>query len=171
MGGAFDDLALTFSAAKAGTVSLTFTLVRGPVSAQLQVLQGTTVVATPVVASLDAGAQTLSWNGTLSDGTIAPDGSYTLALTITDPYTTFTRTASVTLDSVAPVISVLSYKTMRFRLSEPVTLTLVVGAKRYSRTLKSAATTSFWFKRRPRAYRLIATDAAGNMSSVSYRAR
>src|SRR5438876_7080380 len=40
-----------FSAAKAGTVSLTFTLVRGPVSAQLQVLQGTTVVATPVVAS------------------------------------------------------------------------------------------------------------------------
>ncbi len=160
-----------FSAAKAGTVSLTFTLVRGPVSAQLQVLQGTTAVATPVVASLDAGAQTLSWNGTLPDGTIAPDGSYTLALTITDPYTTFTRTASVTLDSVAPVISVLSYKTMRFRLSEPVTLTLVVGAKRYSRTLKSAATTSFWLKRRPRAYRLIATDAAGNVSSVSYRAR
>jgi hypothetical protein len=160
-----------FSAAKGATVSLTFTLVRGPVSAQLQVLQGTTVVAMPVVASLDAGAQTLSWNGTLADGTIAPDGSYTLALTITDPYTTFTRTASVTVDSVAPVISVLSYKTMRFRLSEPATLTLVVGAKRYSRTLKSAATTSFWLKRRPRAYRLIATDAAGNASSVSYRAK
>ncbi len=159
-----------FSAAQGGTVSLTFTLTRGPVSAQLQVLQGTTVVATPAVTSLDAGPQTLSWSGTLDDGTIAPDGSYTLALAITDPFATFTRTATVTLDSTPPVITVLSYKTMRFRLSEPVTLTLVVGANRYSRTLNTAATTSFWLKQKPRAYRLIATDAAGNVSSVSYRA-
>ena len=160
-----------FSAAKGGSATLTFTLTRGPVNVQLQVLQGTTVVATPTVASLDVGPQTLSWNGMLDDGTNAPDGSYTLALQITDPFMTFTRTATVTLDSTPPVITVLSYKTLRFRLSEPATLTLIVGANRYSRTLKTAAATYFWLKQKPRAYRLIATDAAGNVSSVSYRSR
>jgi hypothetical protein len=160
-----------FSAAKAQSASLAFTLTR-PVTMQLQVLQGTTVVATPVpVAAFAAGPQTLTWNGRLPDGTVAPDGSYTLSLTVTDPSLTFTRTVSVVLDSTPPVITVLSYKTLRFRLSEPVTLTLVVGASRYSRTLKTAAATSFWLKQKPRAYRLIATDAAGNVSSVSYRAR
>jgi len=160
-----------FSAARGQSASVAFTLTRGPVTAQLQVLQGATVVATPVpAASFDAGAQTLTWNGTLDDGTPAPDGSYTLTLTVTDPYLTFARSAPVVLDSTPPVITVLSYATMRFRLSEPATLTLVVGAKRYSRTLRSAATTAFWLKRKPRSYRLIATDAAGNVSSLSYGA-
>jgi hypothetical protein len=66
---------------------------------------------------------------------------------------------------------VLSYRTMKFRLSEPATLTLVVGARRYSRTLKKATTTTFWLKQKPRAYRLVAVDAAGNVSTVRYRAR
>jgi hypothetical protein len=60
---------------------------------------------------------------------------------------------------------------MKFRLSEPVTLTLVVGTSRYSRTLKKATTTTFWLRQKPRAYRLVATDAAGNTSSVRYRAK
>ena len=93
------------------------------------------------VEQAGTGPQTLTWNGLLDDGTTAPDGVYTLQLTITDELTTFTRTATVTLDSTAPVITVLSYKTLRFRLSEPVTLTLVVGTARYSRTLKKATTT------------------------------
>ncbi len=168
---AFVSQPAVFSAAKGASVALTFTLTRGPVTAQLQVLQGTTVIATPTVMQLAAGPQTLSWNGLLADGTTAPDGTYTLALMITDATTTFTRTSTVTLDSTPPVITVLSYKTMRFRLSEPVTLTLVVGANRYTRTLTTAATTSFWLKQKPRAYRLIATDAAGNSTSVSYRSR
>ena len=162
-----------FSPARGGSVALTFTLTRGPVNVQLQVLQGATVVATPLVTTLDAGPQTLSWNGTLDDGTTAPDGSYTLSLAVTDPFMTFTRTAPVVLDSTPPVITVLSYPTMRFRLSEPATLTLVVGANRYDRTLKTAAatTTTFWLRSKPRTYRLIATDAAGNVSSVDYHGK
>jgi hypothetical protein len=134
------------------------------------VKQGETVLATQPSLTLEAGPQTLSWNGTLDDGARAPDGLYTLALSVATPFSTFTRTADVTLDSTAPKVTALSYKNMRFRVSEPVTLTLSVGTMRFSRTLKKAATTQFWLRAKPRAYRLVATDAAGNVTVLRYRA-
>ncbi len=131
--------------------------------------RGRSVVATPAVPPLGAGAQTLTWDGLLADGTRAPDGTYTLALSVTDDVTTFTRTGTVTLDTTPPAITVLSYRNLRFRVSEPATLTLVVGTKRYTRVVPKAATTQFWLKTQPFAYRLTATDAAGNTTTVRYR--
>jgi hypothetical protein len=89
---------------------------------------------------------------------------------VTTPFSTLTRTAGVTLDSTPPTVTVLSSKNMRFRVSEPVTLTLIVGTTRFSRTLKQATRTQFWLKAKPRAYRLVATDAAGNATVLRYRA-
>ena len=82
--------------------SLSFTLTRAPIALTFQVLQGTQVVATPAVPPLAAGPQTETWDGRLADGSRAPDGTYTLALSITDDVTTFTRTATVTLDTARP---------------------------------------------------------------------
>ncbi|MDX6470054.1 MAG: hypothetical protein QOF75_1857 [Gaiellaceae bacterium] len=160
---------LTFSAARHGIASLAFTLTRLPTTLQFQVLNGTTVVASPPVDPPAVGPGTVHWDGTVADGSTAPDGTYTLALTLSDQYTTYTRSATVTVDSTPPKITVLSYRTMKFRLSEPSIVTLVVGASRYSRTLTKATTTTFWLKQKPHAYQLIATDAAGNVSSVRYR--
>jgi hypothetical protein len=115
------------------------------------------------------GPQTVTWDGRLADGSRAPDGTYTLALSITDDVTMFTRTATLTLDTTAPVITVLSYRNLRFRVSEPATLTLTVGTRRYTRSLKKPGTTQFWLKTKPSAYRLVATDAAGNSAVVRYR--
>jgi N-acetylmuramoyl-L-alanine amidase-like protein/flagellar hook capping protein FlgD len=166
---AFTWSAVRISALTHGRATLSFNLTRGPVSAELHVLQGATVVATPWSGPLDAGPQTLGWDGTLDDGTAAPDGTYVLSLSIADEFTTFARTAPVTLDSTPPSVTVLSYRTMRFRTSEPVLLTLVVGARRYTRTLTRPGTVSFWLRQKPRAYRLIASDTAGNVSVVRYR--
>jgi hypothetical protein len=149
--------------------TLSYTFARAPLTAVFQVLRDAVVVAAPAGPLLAAGPQTLTWDGTLSDGSRAPDGTYTLALTITDEVTTFTRTASLTLDRTAPRITVVSYKNLRFGISEPATLTLVVGAQRYTRILKKATTTQFWLRTKPVAYRLIATDPAGNTASVRYR--
>ena len=160
-----------FSATKPGGVSLLFTLTRGPVNAELQVLHDSTVVATPLNGPLAAGLQTVAWDGTTADGAPAPDGTYVLSLAVTDPFTTFTKTAAVTVDSTPPAIKVLSYRLMRFRVSEPAMLTLVVGTRRYSRTLKRPQTVSFWLAQKPKAYRLIAADAAGNTSVARYRSR
>ena len=159
------------SLANGGAFVAAFTITAGPVPARFDVLRGGTVVATPTVTSLAAGRQSLTWNGQLADGTTAPDGVYTLALTITDPVMTFTRSATVTVDSTPPAITPVSYKNLTFRISEPATLTLAVGSKRYTRTVRQAGTVSFWIRPRPAAYTLTAVDAAGNSSSVRYRRR
>jgi flagellar hook assembly protein FlgD len=164
---AFGVAPAVFSAHR-GTAAVRFTLMRGPVTLALQVLRGKKLVASPITGTYDAGPQTLLWGGTLDTGAVAPDGTYTLAVSVTDGSTVFTRSAAVTLDSTAPRIAVLSYRELRFRVSEPATLTLVAGAKRYTRTLAKAGTTQFHLAVRPRAYRLLAMDAAGNASSVRY---
>jgi flagellar hook assembly protein FlgD len=168
---AFVSSTALFSTALHGAASLSFTLTRPAAPVELQILRGTDVVATLSSSALEAGPQTLTWNGTLDDGTTAPDGTYTLSLSVTDQFTTFIKTAPLTLDSTPPAIKVLSYPTMRFRVSEPAVLTLVVGTSRYTRALKQARTVSFWLKQKPRAYQLIATDAAGNVTVVRYRAK
>jgi hypothetical protein len=150
--------------------SLSFTLARAPVALMFQVLHGGQVVATPAVLPPMVGLETLTWSGQLDDGSPAPDGAYTLSLTITDDMTTFTRTGMLTLDTAAPKITVLSYRNLRFRVSEAATLTLVVGTRRYTRVLRKAATTQFWLKAKPTSYRLSATDTAGNTAVVRYRA-
>ena len=149
--------------------SMSFTLTRPPTAMTFQVLQGTQVVAAPPVPPAVVGPQSLTWDGLFADGSQAPDGTYTLALSITDDVGTFTRTATLTLDTTAPVIKVLSYRNLRFHVSEPATLTLIVGTQRYTRVLNKAATTQFWLKTKPSTYRLVATDAAGNTATVRYR--
>ena len=150
--------------------TLSYTLARAPVSVAFQVLDAAgAVVSVPAAPAPIAGPQVLTWDGTLTGGSPAPDGTYALALTVSDEFATFTRTAPLTLDRTPPVITVVSYRNLRFRISEPATLTLVVGANRYTRTLRKAATTQFWLRTKPAAYRLIARDAAGNSSVVRYR--
>jgi PKD repeat protein len=100
----------------------------------------------------------------------APDeGSYTVALTVTDDAGTFTTNAPLVVDTTPPNVTVLSYRNMRFRVSEPATLTLVVGGTRYTRRLRKAATTQFWLRSKPTAYTLLATDPAGNTTRIRYR--
>jgi hypothetical protein len=165
-----DDILTGFtSSVSRSTATVGFTLTRAPLQLVFEVRRGTQVVAAPPLTPLLAGPQLLTWDGTLADGTRAPDGPYTLALGVTDDVGSFTRSASVTLDTTAPRITVLSYRNLRFRVSEPATLTLVVGARRFTRALKKPATTQFWLKAKPASYTLTATDAAGNASSVRYR--
>ena len=117
-----------------------------------------------------AGPQTLTWDGRSPTARRAPDGTYTLALSITDDVTTFTRTATLTLDTTAPRITVLSYRNLRFRVSEPATLTLVVGTQRYTRVLKKAGDDAVLAEDEAVVRTgSSATDAAGNTAAVRYR--
>jgi flagellar hook assembly protein FlgD len=165
-----DDILTGFtSSVSRGTASVGFTLSRVPLSVVFQVFSGPHVIAGPPLLPLLAGPQSLTWDGTLADGSRAPDGPYTLAVAVTDDVGTFARTASVTLDTKAPRITVISYRKLLFRVSEPATLTLVVGTRRFTRALKASSTTQFWLKSAPASYTLTATDAAGNAASVHYR--
>ena len=153
-----DDILAGFSAARA-SAAVTFS--RAPAAAALQVLRGASIVATPSLQTAP-GAQTV----TLPK---LKDGSYTVALTVTDDVGTFTRSLPLTVDTTAPRVTVLSYRSLRFRISEPATIVLRVGKATYRRTLPKPATTQFWLKRRPARYVLTATDVAGNVATVRYR--
>jgi hypothetical protein len=158
----------TLTPAKA-SASLAFSLARLPASLTFQVLRASQVVAAPAAPAPVVGPQTFVWDGTLADGTRAPDGAYTLAVTVSDDVGTFTRSAPLTVDTTPPRITVLSYRNLRFRVSEAATLTLTVGARRFVRSVSKPATTEFWLKTKPKRYSLVATDAAGNSSTVRYR--
>ena len=165
-----DDILTGFTSSVArGTATIGFTLARAPVELVFQVLRGTRVVAAPPLLPLPAGPQSLTWDGKLADGSRAPDGSYALALVVTDDVGKFTRTANVTFDTVPPRVTVISNRNLLFRVSEPATLTLTVGVRRFTRTLTKPGTTQFWLKSKPAAYVLTATDAAGNATVVRYR--
>jgi hypothetical protein len=161
-----DDVVTGFSSRGA---TLGFTLTRLPSALAFQVLRGSAVVATPPLASLAPGPQSLTWNGQLADGTPAPDGAYTLALSITDDVGTFSRGATFTIDTKPPALTALSARALRFRVSEPATLVLTVGTRSYTRVLKSAAVMQFALRTRPASYVLTATDAAGNVTIFRYR--
>jgi hypothetical protein len=137
--------------------SASLTLTRAPTLVTLQI--GT--VASPPVAAV-AGMQTITWPA-------LPDGSYTATLTITDDVGTFSRDFPLVVDTTPPQVTVLSYAGLRFRISEPARLTLIVGARRYVRVVPKATTTQFWLKAKPVRYTLLATDASGNTTTVRYR--
>ncbi|MGH3049599.1 MAG: hypothetical protein ACRDLK_05530, partial [Gaiellaceae bacterium] len=158
------------SPAAGRSVTVSFSFAAGPVQAELDVLEGDQVVATPVEATFDAGDQTATWDGTLADGMPATDGTYALRLTVTDSLTTLTRTLPLVVDSAPPVVAVVSAKAMRFTLSEPATVTLVVGTRRYT-SARKAGPFHFWLKTKPYAYKVVAVDAAGNRVSKLYRTR
>jgi N-acetylmuramoyl-L-alanine amidase len=143
------------------STSATVTLTRAPLSATLQVLRGSATVTAPSVAPI-SGDQTITWPA-------LPDGAYTVELTITDDVGTSTYKAPLTIDTTPPQVTVVSYTNMRFRVSEPATLVLLVGTQRYTRVLEKPATTQFWLRTKPAAYRLTATDAAGNATTIRYR--
>jgi methionine-rich copper-binding protein CopC len=154
-----DDILVAFVATPLGA---TVTLGRAPSSVTLQVLRGTSAVASPVLQPA-AGSQTTAWPS-------LPDGSYTVALTVSDDVGAFTQSQPLTVDTTPPKVTVLSYKNLRFRVNEPATLTLVVGTAKYIRHVgKPGATTQFWLKTKPAAYTLLAADAAGNVARVRYR--
>jgi len=67
------------------------------------------------------------------------------------------------VDIVPPVLRVLSFRRRAFRLSEAAVVTLTAGRAVYAHSFRAGVFT-FPLRRTPRAYRIGAQDAAGNVS-------
>ena len=68
------------------------------------------------------------------------------------------------IDTVAPELRALSFRALRFRVSEPATIRLTLNGKLVVRTVR-AGVFSFHAPR-VRSVRLVAQDAAGNVSQT-----
>ena len=90
-----------------------------PAVGRLDILRGTTPLASLLVADLPAGPQFLAWDGR------ARDGVYRLALTVTDLVGPVTQEYKVRVDRVAPVLKRVSTRPLRVSLSEAAVVTFM----------------------------------------------
>jgi hypothetical protein len=144
----------------ADTLTLAFTLSQ-PVNARFEVRQGATVVASIASAMLPAGPQILTWDG-LAAGVRVPDGAYTAALTVTDRLGDISFAVPVTVDTTPPVLTLLDRATLRFELSEPATLSLVVNGRGLEYLAPKGAFTVPWTAEPVTSVSARPRDAAGN---------
>jgi hypothetical protein len=149
----------SFAAAPAvakDAVTFSFELTRAA-SVRLDVAQRGKTLAQVYSAALQPGAQSVGWNG----GGMK-DGTYAGVLTATNEVGSVARTALFRLDTTPPRLRALSFRQLRFWVSEPAKIQLVVNGSRVAANVRAGA---FSFRHgRVRSVRIAAQDAAGNLS-------
>jgi hypothetical protein len=126
---------------------------------KLEIAQAGKTLTSVYSADLLPGSQTVSWN---PSG--LKDGKYAGVLTATNELGAVAHTALFRIDTVAPVLRVLSFRGLRFHVSEPATVRLTLNGKLVSRTVRAGV---FTFRaQRVRTVRIVARDAAGNVSQA-----
>jgi hypothetical protein len=140
----------------ADEVTFGFELIR-PAFVRLEIAQAGKTIASVYSAQLATGSQTVSWNGSG-----ARDGRYAGVLTATNEVGTVAHSAFFRVDTVAPRLRALSFRRLRFTVSEPATIRLTLNGRRITTNVRSG---TFAFRaRRVRSVRIVAQDAAGNVS-------
>jgi hypothetical protein len=142
--GIADELTFRFELAQAASV-------------KLEIAQAGTTLTSVYSADLAPGGQTVSWSPAG-----LKDGKYAGVLTATNAVGTVTHTVLFRIDTVAPILRALSFRSLRFRVSESATIRLTLNGKLVSRTVRAGV---FSFRApRVRSVRIVARDVAGNVS-------
>jgi hypothetical protein len=139
-----------------GDVTFSFQLARTAV-AKVDIQRAGKTIAPVYSATLPPGTQSVGWNAA---GT--KDGTYAGALTTSGEVGSATRTLLFRVDTKPPILRARSFRALSFWVSEPTTVTLVVNGRRLVRTVRAGA---FSYRHgRVRSVRILARDAAGNVS-------
>ncbi|HSC73409.1 MAG TPA: peptidoglycan recognition protein [Gaiellaceae bacterium] len=124
---------------------------------RLDIRRAGKVVAPVYSATLAPGTQSVGWK---ASGT--PDGVYAGALTTSGPVGTATRTVLFRIDTKPPTLRARSFRALRFWVSEPAKVTLIVNGTRVVRLVRAG---TFSYRHGSvRTVRILASDAAGNVS-------
>jgi flagellar hook assembly protein FlgD len=145
------------------SVTFAFSLASA-VPVRLDLERGGAVVATLLNQQLAPGQQVVDWNGQDATGATVPDGQYQAVLTVTDAQGVVSQSLPLAVDTVPPQLQLLDPARLRFSLSEPATVTLLVNGAREVK-IEPAGT---WAVPLPKAgvqtVSASAADAAGNVS-------
>jgi hypothetical protein len=146
------------------TISFGFALSQN-VPVQVTVQRAGAVIATLFVGQLGPGFQTVGWDGT-SAGVRLPDGQYTAVVTATDPLATVSLLVPFAIDTVAPVLTVVTGSSLTFQSTELATVAGTINGQAVS-AAEPAGTFAFpWTGAPVTSWSLQAKDAAGNASAV-----
>jgi hypothetical protein len=144
--GVLDDLSFGFELTRAASV-------------RLDVARAGKTIAPIYSANLGVGSQTVAWN---VSG--VKDGRYAGILSAANDIGTVTHTALFRIDTIPPRLRAVSFRRLRFTVSEPATIRLTVNGRRITRAVRAG---SFGFSMaRVRTVHITATDAAGNVSQT-----
>jgi len=133
-------------------------------SVRLRVLREGAWVATPFSGPLEAGAQSIGWDGEKQTGE-ARDGAYTAVLEVTDAVGTSQVTLPFALDRHAPTIKLLA-RPLRLWVSEASTVTVRVNGSLRRLTATKAGPLPLTKIRKVRTLVVVARDAAGNKGTL-----
>jgi hypothetical protein len=148
----------------ADATTFSFTLAQS-VPVRLDIEQRGTVLATPFQGTLGIGPQTLAWNA-LSNGVALPDGVYTAVVTETDQLGDLQLSLPLTIDTTAPVLSIVDASTLTFTLDEPATVTVIVNRKKRIVRNEEKGTFTIVVPGSVAQVSAEAQDLAGNISPV-----
>jgi hypothetical protein len=145
-------------------LTLSFTLTQN-VPMRIDVEQAGVVLATPFQGQPGVGPHTLDWDGT-ANGAPLPDGRYVVVATISDALGDVQLPLPLTIDTAPPVLTLLDPAKLRFSLSEPATVTVLVNQR--ARIVQVAPQGVFTVPYTGAVVQLSAEaqDAAGNLSAV-----
>jgi hypothetical protein len=143
------------------TVTFSFALAQN-VPVRLEIVQDGFAVATPFQGQLGVGPHAIDWDGS-TNGVPLPDGAYQALITVTDALGDVQLSLPLTVDTVPPVLTLLDAKTLKFSLSEPAAVTVVVNGK--TRLLKNAPKGTFTvgYTGAVTSLTAVAQDAGGNV--------
>ena len=148
----------------ADAATLSFTLLR-PALVTVRLIGGVgAVLATLFSGSLQAGPQQVVWDGSGPAGRLA-DGTYTAEVTVADGLGDLVQQVPVTVDTVAPVLTLVSGPEVRLSVSEAATVTILLDGQQ---TMIVAGPGEFRLPPTapPTSLSAVATDAAGNVSAT-----
>jgi hypothetical protein len=148
--GRLDGTTLGYTLAQAATVDV-------------RVEQAGALVADLGTQALSPGPQQLPWDGT-GEGIRLGDGVYDLVVAATDPLTTVTQRAQVTVDTTPPLVTLLSLAKLRFRTTEDASVIATVNGKRIVLSVHAGPFRIPFAGKKPRKVVVVATDLAGNRS-------
>jgi hypothetical protein len=144
--------------------TLSFLLAQS-VPVRLDIVQAGIVVGSPFQGQPGIGPQTLTWDGS---GFGAPlfDGTYLATITVTDQLGDVQLALPITIDTVAPRLTLVDKATLRFGLDEPATVTVLVNQKTRIQLAEPKGTFRIPFQGAVVQVSAEAQDPAGNLSAV-----
>ncbi len=145
-------------------LTLSFALTQN-VPVRVDIEQAGVVLASPFQGQPGLGQHTVEWDGT-ANGAPLPDGRYAVVVTVTDALGDVQLPLPLTIDTVPPVLTLLDPARLRFSLSEPATVTVLVNQR--TRIVLAALQGVFAVPFTGAVAQLTAEaqDAAGNLSAI-----
>ena len=127
-------------------------------------------VASPLAGSFLAGAQRFVWDGARAGGVLR-DGEYSAVVEATGGPGSIAFSVPFVADTVAPRVRILPSERLRVEVSEPAALTLVIDGQSLKVEAKRAGVMRIPWAATVRRVRVVAWDAAGNVSEPAVRVR